>query len=126
MRENTNVAAVPIRRLTVSSLTAGHQPLNETVLVQWLCAAAPGDQLAYHRGFLAIDTSMVASRLPVARREQLVRVAARVQDAVARGLARVLQRRNGENDFTYLLVACARPQTAGRLANGTRATGAVA
>jgi len=80
-------------------------PITEQHLVQWLAGATPGEQLVYHRGFLAIDTAVTSSQLPPSRRQMLLRVASRVRDMSTRGLVQTVQRRNGDGDFTYLVVA---------------------
>ena len=85
--------------------TSDHLPITEQHLVQWLADAAPGEQLVYHRGFLAIDTALTTSQLPPSRRQMLLRVASRVRDMCTRGLVRTVQRRNRDGDFTYLVVA---------------------
>ena len=88
-----------------ASATSGHLPITEQHLVQWLAGATPGEQLIYHRGFLAIDTGVTSSQLPPSRRQMLLRVASRVRDMCTRGLVQTVQRRNGDGDFTYLVVA---------------------
>ena len=50
-----------------------HLPITEQHLVQWLAGATPGEQLVYHRGFLAIDTAITSSQLPPSRRQMLLR-----------------------------------------------------
>jgi hypothetical protein len=86
--------------------------ITETRLCAWLGTAAPGDQLAYHRGFLAVDCDSSSDRLTQREKAELRRVARRAMLAAEAGLAHLLQRRNGPNDFTYFLVARTRPQPA--------------
>ncbi len=100
--------------MPTATTPVGHLPVTEQLLVQWLASADPGDQLVYHRGFLAIDTSLTASTLPPSRRAMLRQVASRALDMSDRGLVRAVQRRNGEGDFTYLLIAAHRLTVARR------------
>jgi hypothetical protein len=81
-------------------------------LCRWLGAAAPGDQLVYHEGFLAADCEATNDRLTKRERAELVRVARRAMRAAEAGLVHLVQRRNGPNDFTYFLVARSRAQPA--------------
>jgi hypothetical protein len=54
--------------MTIDRLATSPPParllVNEQDLLSWLSAARPGEQFTYHRGFLAIDTSMMATKLP--------------------------------------------------------------
>lgn len=87
--------------------------ITETRLCAWLGTAAPGDRLAYYRGVLAVDLASTDGALTKAERAELRRVACRALFAAENGLAHLLQRRNGPDDFTYLLIARPRPKTAG-------------
>ena len=93
-------------------LAPSQDRVSETDLCRWLGAAAPGDQLVYHRGFLAVDGDPIAGRLSERERAELRRVARRAMLAAESGLADLVQRRNGAGDFTYLLIARARPKPA--------------
>ena len=95
----------PVSATGTAIATIDPLPITEQHLVQWLAGAAPGEQLVYHRGFLAIDTAVTSSQLPPSRRQMLLRVASRVRDMSTRGLVQTVQRRNGDGDFTYLVVA---------------------
>jgi hypothetical protein len=79
--------------------------LDEAQLCKWLGATTPGDKLCYHRGVLAVDCDPVASRLDAPDRRELCRLAKRALMAVETGFAHLVQRRNGPDDFSYLLVA---------------------
>jgi hypothetical protein len=85
--------------------------ITEADLCTWLGEAAPGDQLAYYRGFLAVDLASSDGSLTKAEQAELRRVARRTLFAAESGLAHLLQRRNGPDDFTYLLIARPRPKT---------------
>lgn len=84
-------------------------PLTEVMLCAWAGSAQAGEFLAYHRGFLAIDTGP-QSLLPDADRRELQRVASRAWRLADTDLVHLLQRRNGDCDFTYLIVARPRLQ----------------
>jgi hypothetical protein len=95
-----------------NQLAPSQDRVSETDLCRWLGAAAPGDQLVYHRGFLAVDRDPIAGRLTERERAELRRVARRAMLAAESGLADLVQRRNGAGDFTYVLIARARPKMA--------------
>jgi hypothetical protein len=80
-------------------------PLTEAALCAWIGMAAAGDRLAYHRGFLALDLSPETQHLSGPARTELTRVASRARQLAERGLAHLVQRREGHGDYTYLLVA---------------------
>ena len=69
----------------------------------WLQRADPGACLEYHRGLLSLDRSP-DSNLPEARRRALSRVADLALNAAERGRVHLVQRRNGELDFSYLAI----------------------
>ena len=82
----------------------------------WLQRAEPGACLEYHRGLLSLDRSP-DSNLPEARRRALSRVADLALNAAERGRVHLVQRRNGELDFSYLAIKANRtPQARGAFA----------
>ena len=83
--------------------------ITENILCAWLGQAAPGDSLKYHRGALVHDRTPPTSRLPHADRLELGRITRRVLWAFERGLVHLVQRRHGDDDYSYLLVV--RPRT---------------
>jgi hypothetical protein len=85
--------------------------ITETELCGWLGVAAPGDSLVYYRGHLAIDRDPTAGRLPERDRKQLLKVVRRAVFVAEKELAHLVQRRNGPNDFSYILIARPRPKT---------------
>ncbi len=88
------------------------QPLiTETDLCDWLGQADPGDSILYHRGFLALDVAVVHRRLPEPERRNLLRVANRAAWAADNGLAHLIQRRHGTDDFSYFAILRPRPRT---------------
>ncbi|MBE9606273.1 hypothetical protein IAI18_15515 [Acetobacteraceae bacterium H6797] len=88
----------------------GVGPLTEAALCAWLGAAAPGDRLPYHRGFLARETSPLTQLLPDAERLALLRLANRAWALAESGLAHLVQRRHGHEDYSYFIIACHRPR----------------
>ena len=96
----------------ISTIASPRSGITETELCAWLGQAAPGDSLVYHRGFLTVDCALTAGRLPERERGELLRVARRAVSAAERGLAHLVQRRNGPDDFTYLMIARPRPKSA--------------
>ena len=83
--------------------------LSEVELCGWLGQAEPGDILEYFRGFLVVDTTPYGSRLPESDRVELGRLACRALWASERGFAHLVQRRHGPDDYSYLIIARARP-----------------
>lgn len=96
----------------IPDITITPPHLTEEALCRWLGAAAAGDRLAYHRGFLARDVSAVTQTLPEPDRVVLMRLASRAWKLADAGLAHLLQRRHGEDDYEYLIVARPRPRRA--------------
>src|SRR5512133_2151267 len=97
---------------SIASMAPPEDGITESDLCRWLGAAVPGDQFAYHRGFLAVDCDPTAGRLTKRERARLLRLARRARLAAEGGLAHLIQRRNGPDDFTYLIIARHRPTTA--------------
>ena len=89
---------------------ATRSPLTEAALCAWLGAAAPGDRLMYHRGFLARQVCAQVACLPEAERLALQRLANRAWKLAEAGLADLVQQRNGFEDYSYVLVARHRPR----------------
>lgn len=82
---------------------------TEMGLCGWLGQAEPGDVLQYHRGFLPVDRDEQQSRLGRQDRSELIRMCNRALWAAECGFAHLLQRRHGECDYSYFIVA--RPRT---------------
>lgn len=78
-------------------MTAPSPPLiGEIEFLGWLGQAEPGDVLAYHRGFLAVDRFFSPD---------LRSLGNRALQATERGLVHLVQRRHGPEDFAYLAIA---------------------
>ena len=93
--------------------------LDELQLCKWLGSTTPADKLCYHRGVLAVDCDPAASRLNAVDRRELCRLAKRALMAVEAGFAHLVQRRNGPDDSSYLLVARRRLSRSARTAPRT-------
>lgn len=88
-----------------------HSPqITEIDLCAWLSEAPFGETLEYHRGFLVIDTDPRVSGLAAPARLALVQLAQRAFWASEQRLVHLVQRRLGENCFSYLAVARPRPK----------------
>jgi len=95
--------AVPIRTTLL---------LDEIAFVAWVDQASPGDRLEYHRGFMAIDTDRMMSKLPPDQRRMLCALADAAFRAAMRDLVHLVQARLDANHFAYIAVARARPEGA--------------
>ena len=88
-------------------------PLTEAALCAWVGQATPGDRLAYHQGYLAIDTAADSLFGSPAERRSLRALADRAWKLAEDGLVHLVQRREADRDYTYLVVARRRPRAAG-------------
>lgn len=79
--------------------------LDETTLALWSQQAARGEALVYFRGFLVRDREATTSRLPTVMRDKLKRVADLAFHLWSEGKAHLLQRKLGDYDFEYLVIA---------------------
>ena len=86
-------------------------PVTEIDFCAWLSQAAPRDALEYHCGFLVLDVDPRITSLSNPDRLELIQVAARALWASDKGLVHLVQRRLGENRFSYLAIARPRPDT---------------
>lgn len=79
----------------------------------WIAQAEPGEALVYHRGFLAVDTTSIVSKLPSAQQRALRLLAAAALRAAAQELVHLVQDRIGPDQFAYIAVARRKPRQAG-------------
>ena len=97
----------------ISDFPAVEAPLTEAAICKWLGAAAPGDTIIYHRGALARQASPQPHCLPEPAPVALRRLASRAWKLAELGLADLVQRRHGYEDYDYILIARRRrPRTA--------------
>jgi len=86
--------------------TIFRKSLTEIDLSNWIDQALPGESIAYHRGFLACDTKMHSLDTPLLKhkRAELARVHERARQAFDSGQVALVQRRHGEDDYSYLAI----------------------
>ena len=94
----------------IPDLRAVPKPLTEASLCTWLGAASPGDRITYHRGALGRQVCPLLACLPDDQRLALRAVATRAWKLAELGLADIVQRRHGNEDYAYILVARRRPR----------------
>ena len=82
------------------------RPLTVGRFWSWLARAEPGAVLEYHRGLLIFDRSP-ASELAEDERRVVARLADAAFQAAEEGRVHLVQRRNGDFDFSYLAVKAA-------------------
>src|SRR3954471_13495809 len=75
------------------------RPLTEAALADWFRGAAPGDTITYHRGALARQICPQLHLLTEDERLRLVKLAPRARYLADAGLAHLVQRRHGFEDF---------------------------
>ena len=92
--------------------TRSARRLSEMDFAGWVGAATTGDRLEYHRGFLAVDTIPVISKLPEPERAALKTLAARAYWAAGRRLVHLVQERLGPDLFAYIAIARPKPKHA--------------
>lgn len=90
--------------ITPPPSSVGRVLLDEARFCAWLAKAAPGTALVYYRGHLTYDRMPSAKTLPEPLRLQLSALARRVLQCGEDGLVHLVQRRHGENDFSYIAV----------------------
>ena len=78
-------------------------PLTLADLEVWLRAAAPGQMLEYHRGYLVLDRG-VGSRLGEDAGEELDQIAIAVMEMAEAGRVHLIQRRHDQCDYVYIAV----------------------
>lgn len=89
---STTKPVVPILRIT------------ELDFAGWLGQAEPKDTIEYHRGYLMIDTDPSMTTLSQADREELFNVAQRAWRFAQHGFIHLVQRRVGDEGFSYLAI----------------------
>ena len=96
-----------------TAATAVRQPdqISEIQFCAWLAQAEAGDRLEYHRGFLAVDTDKLMSKLELNARAELVLLRDRAFGCEAQGLVHLVQERIGPDQFAYVAIARPKPKT---------------
>ena len=95
---------------TTFTITRAARRLSEMEFAGWVGAAAPGDRLEYHRGFLAVDIVPVISNLPEPERAALKTLGARAWWAAEQRLVHLVQERLGPGLFAYIAIARPKPK----------------
>ena len=86
--------------------------LDEIRFLAWVDQANPGDRLEYHRGFMAIDTDKMMSKLSPDQRRVLCDLADAAFRAAMKDLVHLVKARLATNHFAYIAVARAKPKSA--------------
>ena len=95
---------------TIVSECALPAPIDEVSLFAWLAQAEPGEALEYHRGFLLLDRAVRSIRGNAEARRDLIRTSNQAMRLADLGLVHLVQRRLGDQRFSYLAIA--RPRSA--------------
>ena len=85
-----------------------HRPMTAIEFCAWVSQATPGERLEYYRGFLIVDAFPPSGWPPSAFQQALIQLRSHTFRAAELGLVHLIQRRLGEELFSY--VAIARPQ----------------
>jgi rhodanese-related sulfurtransferase len=93
------------------------RPLTAARFWSWLARTVPGAALEYHRGLLVLDRSP-ASELKDEERRTVAKLADAALQAAEEGRVHLVQRRNGDFDFSYFAIKAAP-------ARGKRAAGSL-
>lgn len=93
---------------TVSPFPPRGPLISEIELCGWLSQAEPGETLEYHRGFLGLDRTPIGRPMSLKERIDLIDVAERVMRLAEQGLVHLVQRRIGDDSFSYLAIARSR------------------
>jgi hypothetical protein len=100
-----------MKHASVTTIRSARQ-LSEMEFAGWVGAAAPGERLEYHRGFLVLDTFALFSGLSDKERAELRRLGFRAFRAAEQGLLHLVQERVGPDQFAYIAVARPKPKPA--------------
>ena len=93
-----------MKHATFTTVRAARR-LTEIEFAAWVGAAAPGDRIEYHRGYLAVDIVAVISGLSEPERATLKQLAGRAWWASEQRLVHLVQERLGPGHFSYIAIA---------------------
>jgi len=99
---------MPMKHASFTTVTKPR--LTEIELCAWIGQAAPGDVLEYHRGLFALDRTAFGKFKDTPARAALDLLASRAYALAEQGLAHLVQRRNGADDFSYVAIARPKPK----------------
>lgn len=97
---------------SISLFPAVEPQMRAIELCGWLSQAEAGDALEYHRGFLGVDRTPLGQPMSLKDRLDLIAMAERAMCLAEQGLVHLVQRRIGDDTFSYLAVARSRPASA--------------
>lgn len=97
----------------IPDIRAVAPPVTEASLCNWLGAAAAGDTITYFRGALSRSLCPQLAILQQDERVVLAKMANRAWRLAEAGLAHLVQRRHGFEDYEYVLIARPRPRRIG-------------
>ncbi|MGO4917366.1 hypothetical protein [Pseudogemmobacter sp. W21_MBD1_M6] len=86
--------------------------VSEITLMAWVDVAEPGARLAYHTGFLVVDTTANVSKLAKCELEGLRAAADAAYRLAELGRVHLVQERLGPDRFAYLVIARPQKETA--------------
>lgn len=99
------------QRKTAATAVRQPDPISEIQFCAWLAQAEAGDRLEYHRGYLAVDTDKLMSKLELNARTELVLLRDRAFGCEAQGLVHLVQERIGPDQFAYVAIVRPKPKT---------------
>ena len=99
------------QRKTAATAVRQPDPISEIQFCAWLAQAEAGDRLEYHRGYLAVDTDKLMSKLELNARAELVLLRDRAFGCEAQGLVHLVQERIGPDQFAYVAIVRPKPKT---------------
>lgn len=97
---------------TTFTRTRSSRRLSEMEFAGWVGAAAPGDRIEYHRGFLAVDLIVPISGQSSPELVALSKLGIRAFWAAEQRLVHLVQERLGPNHFAYIAIARPKPKRA--------------
>ncbi len=86
-------------------------PVSEIDLMAWVDVADPGARLAYHTGFLVIDTTGVVSNLSTDELSALRTTADAAYRLSELGFVHLVQERLDTDRFSYIAIARSKPKS---------------
>jgi hypothetical protein len=97
---------------TTVTTTRSASRLSEMEFAGWVGAAAPGDRIEYHRGFLAVDLIVPISGQSRPELVALHKLGIRAYWAAEQRFVHLVQERVGPNHFAYIAIARPKPKRA--------------
>lgn len=95
-------------------------PISEERFCDWVASALPGHRMEYFHGLLGHDRMPSAKALQEHDRLALVAVARRAMQLAEDGYLQLVQRRHGENSYSYIAIKTRHRRAGGRGKIGAR------